>query len=653
MQHLAPFPVVEHTPTELIQAVLPTDRRVLLFGEPGVGKSTLASALANKLTELSRDCWCLGADPGSPGFGIPGAVCLGLWERGEWRMQALEALCTLNAARFRLPLVERVRLLARQVVRKTLFVDAPGVVRGAPGGELLAALVDAASIDVVLVLTRSGKSPPLLDELRALPTEVVIAYACAGAHRPGKRTRARRRTHLWEDYLRSAEPREFALEAMQLLGTPPPLDVPEAWQGRQVALLEAGRTVTVGEVLALKGSVLRARMAPAGGEGTALLVRDAVRSGTELLSTAMQIGTDTVQYLPPPDIMPYSVSGDVGGPRPVARLGAASVILVNGVFGDPLLHLRLLHQRRSLLFDLGEAGRLPARIAHQITDIFISHAHIDHIGGFLWLLRSRMGEFLPCRLYGPPALADHIAGLLEGILWDRIGDRGPQFEIAELHDDYLKRCQLQAGRRERVPLDELPVYEGIMLDEPAFRVRVAVLDHGTPVLAFAFEPSLQIHIRKERLVNRRLEPGPWLTELKQHIAAGQREAPVRLPDGNVERVGPLADDLALLAPGKRLVYATDLADTSANRERLGKLAHRAHTLFCEAAFAETEVEQSVRTGHLTARACGEIAAAAGVERLIPFHFSRRYEDEPERIYTEVAAVCSRVVVPPFLPPGDA
>lgn len=51
---------------------------------------------------------------------------------------------------------------------------------------------------------------------------------------------------------------------------------------------------------------------------------------------------------------------------------------------------------------------------------------------------------------------------------------------------------------------------------------------------------------------------------------------------------------------------------------------------------------AVRTGHLTARACGEIATAAGVERLIPFHFSRRYESDP---YREVRAVCSRAVVP--------
>jgi hypothetical protein len=46
-----------------------------------------------------------------------------------------------------------------------------------------------------------------------------------------------------------------------------------------------------------------------------------------------------------------------------------------------------------------------------------------------------------------------------------------------------------------------------------------------------------------------------------------------------------------------------------------------------------------------ARACGEIANAADVQRLMPFHFSRRYEDTPQRAYAEVASVCWRTLVP--------
>jgi len=79
--------------------------------------------------------------------------------------------------------------------------------------------------------------------------------------------------------------------------------------------------------------------------------------------------------------------------------------------------------------------------------------------------------------------------------------------------------------------------------------------------------------------------------------------------------------------------------------RLESLAKDAHTFFCEAPFCEAYSAQSLRTGHLTTRACGEIATAARVERLIPFHFSRRYQDEPARVYAEVRAQCARAVIP--------
>ncbi|MGH7946104.1 MAG: hypothetical protein ACRD1R_09475 [Acidobacteriota bacterium] len=69
------------------------------------------------------------------------------------------------------------------------------------------------------------------------------------------------------------------------------------------------------------------------------------------------------------------------------------------------------------------------------------------------------------------------------------------------------------------------------------------------------------------------------------------------------------------------------------------------SFFCEASFIEADRAQAERTGHLTARACGEIATAMAVVHLIPFHFSRRYDGEPERVYEEVRAACPRLVAP--------
>lgn len=639
------IPQLHADPRALLDAILAGDRRVLLVGPPGAGKSTLVAGLATTLLQQGRTCRCLGADPGSPLFGVPGAVCLGRRERAAWKVDVIEALCTLDAGRFRLPLVAAVRRLAATVDDGVLLVDGPGVVRGVAGAELLSALVEAAAIDVVLVLMRAGRVLPLRHELQALPVDVYAVPAAVEASRPGKRARATRRTAQWDEYLANAAEHVLDTRQLTLTGTPPPLDVPGNWTGRQVALLAGAQTLAMGEVLALEGEQLRLRLPADVGHPRSLLVRDAARRADGFLGTVEPFASDRFAYLPPPDIAPHAPSAAVTGPRPAGRVGGLSVCLVNGVFGDPLLHVRLRHRRRSLLFDLGEGARLPARIAHQVSDVFISHAHVDHIAGFLWLLRSRIGETSLCRLYGPPGLAANIDGLVRGILWDRVGDNGPRFEVIELHGATRCRYAVQAGRPGFTLLEETVAIDGVMLAETGFRVRATTLDHVSPVLAYVLEPVREINIRKDRLKTRRLSPGPWLGELKRHLQAGKVEAHIVLPDGSSERVQALADELVLISPGKKLAYATDFADTADNRARLLELVHNAHTLFCEATFCEADTDQAGRTAHITTRACAEIAEAAGVARLVPFHFSRRYEKDPAAVYAEIAANCRAVVVP--------
>ncbi|MFP5506379.1 MAG: MBL fold metallo-hydrolase [Gammaproteobacteria bacterium] len=351
------------------------------------------------------------------------------------------------------------------------------------------------------------------------------------------------------------------------------------------------------------------------------------------------------EYHPPPEVTPFLRAAAAGGPWITAEVGNLSVILVNGVFGDPLLYARLRHARRSLLFDLGASLRLAARVAHQVSDVFISHAHLDHIGGFFWLLRARIGLAQACRLYGPPGLARHVESLVDGVLWDRIEERGPRFEIHELHGDRLRHYAIQVGKGGLRACGEDIVGDGVVRAETGFRVRAVTLDHGTPVLAYAYEPAEQINIRKDRLRAHGWEPGPWLNALKAQLLAGETAAPVRLPDGTTAAAGILGAELALRRSGRTLVYATDFADTPANRAALVALARGAHTLFCEAAFLAADADRAAHTGHLTTRACGEIAAAAGVTRLVPFHFSQRNSACPERIYAEIRAASPQVAVP--------
>ena len=635
--------VLPNSAAAILDHILPVSQRILFFGPPGSGKTTLSKALASQIGNTQRHCHGICADPGSPGFGQPGSVTLAEWHQNHWQLIASEALCSLDAGRFRLPLISAVRHLARISIDALLLVDGPGVVRGVAGRELLTGLIDAADIDTVLILTSKRQPIPLENELNSLGINLYMVRPDNAAVRPGKRSRARYRTQLWDSYLESGEVVQTELNAFNLLGTPPPLEESMAWVGRQVALLKGQRTLAMGEIQQLNRNILTLKLSGKLAEANNLLIRDARRNEQGMLETAESFAAARFEFIPPSTSQ--SDIEESGGPRVVGRVGSLDVTLLNGVFGDPLLHLRIRHKGRSLLFDLGEGGRLSARLAHQVTDVFISHAHMDHIGGFQWLLRSRLGEFPPCRLYGPPGLARHIAGFIQGFLWDRIDNRGPSFEINELHGNIVKRFQIQAGYAEINKLEEVRITDGILLREPGFQIRAVQLDHQTPVLAYAFEPDMEIHVRKDRLAARGLEPGPWLTSLKQALLADQPSTLIELPDSTREKAGILAQDLTLISPGKKLVYATDLADTKSNREILIGFAKYAHTFFCEATFLESDIKHAIRNGHLTTRACGEIATAARVGRLVSFHFSRRYAQYPDEIYAELKAACDRVIMP--------
>ncbi len=538
--------------------------RLLFVGAPGTGKSTLVTALADRV-EGAR---VLHADPGQPAFGPPGAVALAARRGGGWDVRAVEGLGTLDALRFRLPLVEAVARLA--AFEGPLLVDAPGVIRGGPSEELLSALARVTGARAVVVLSAKGEVPAALAHLE------VIHRAPDALARPGSdAARVRRRTAAWDAALAGAVPLELA--GVRVLGAPPREEA--AWRGRQAVLLGAdGATLALGEIEARDGERLRLRCPPVGAPVTAVVVRDAQRDARGALRSAPRPGAPK----PPPG--PVEGTGTRGVPLPTRRGGRrARPVLMNGLFGDPMLHLRLARGRRSLLVDAGACADLPSRIAHQVTDVFATHAHMDHFAGLAWLLRRRVHTPAPCRVVGPPGTAARVAALCDAFTWDRVGRDGPRFLVGDFEGDVVRWSEVRAGRALPEPADVTTAPGGCVLAEEDVRVRAVSLDHGTRVLAWRYEDRGQV-----------------------------------------------------------VVYATDLADTPENRAALVDLARGADVLVLEAHFTAADAERARATKHLTTRACAEIAREADVALLVPFHFSVRYEGEVEGVYAEIAAVFPRI-----------
>ena len=608
------------TPDAVAERLQSASGPVLLLGVSRSFVAELARATGREVVT---------ADIGAPLFGAPGAIGTGRYEGGGWKLLRIEALCTLDAARFRLPLL----MALQRAASGDALVQLPGITRGMAAAELVTGAITLLGAGTVLLGSDEAEAA-LVHELAAGGVEWLRV---AGEQDPSRDRTGR--TGLWDDYLEEATTSTVALDDVSLLGAPPPVEAMQAWPGRQIAFLDAEqRTLALGEALGIEGHEILVKAASFDKQDVrAILTRDARRSADGLLATDRRAPMSADDTQPDLEAKDY-----VTAASRTLSLSSAKAALVNGVFGDPLLHIRLRHLKRSLLFDLGDSARLPARIVHQVSDVFISHAHFDHIGGFLWFLRSCLGSPVPRRLFGPPGLVGHIRGMLGGIHWDRIGERGPVFELTEVGESETVSYRLKVGVDGLEPLGTRPLRDGVLVDDVAFRVRATTLDHGIPVLAFAFEEARVFQVRKDALVKSGYEPGAWLSTLKTHLHRGEREADVELPDGSSRCVEALAHELVLERPGSKLCYATDLDDTASNRERLAALAQDAAIFICEASFHSNDAHLARATQHLTARACGEIAATADVRTLVPFHFSKRYQNDVGPLYDEVRAAFPRV-----------
>lgn len=321
-------------------------------------------------------------------------------------------------------------------------------------------------------------------------------------------------------------------------------------------------------------------------------------------------------------------------------------ILINGRFGDPALFVGALFERRAIQFDLGDITALPARNIRRIEHVFVSHAHIDHFIGFDFLLRVLVGREATVKLYGPAGFIDRVGHKLQAYQWNLV-DRflcDLVFTVTEV--DATNSAATTQFRLKNAfaaePLGARQLSEGVIQSEPIFRVTMAILEHRTPCLAFALEEAAHVNIWKNRLAERGYPVGPWLRELKRAVIEGRSgDHRIDVPEaaGAETRPMPLGalSDFLSVTRGQKIGYVTDAADTPGNRKAIIDLVRGADLLYIEAPFAETDAALAAERAHLTTRTAGEIARAAGVRRVEPFHFSPRYEGEEERMVTEVMA----------------
>ncbi len=273
--------------------------------------------------------------------------------------------------------------------------------------------------------------------------------------------------------------------------------------------------------------------------------------------------------------------------RPTVRRGVACLAVQRG--GD------------LYLFDCGEGTQrqmMRFAVGFGVREIFISHMHADHYLGIPGLLRTM-------------SLQDRTEDLVV---------RGPAGAETAL------RAALQIGGDHlgfSVVVKGLEPEEEVSFGE--YSVRAFRTDHTAASLGFALVETDRLgrfDVTKARTAG--VPEGPLFGRL-------HHGHDVELPDGTQIKASDLVGHSR---PGRRLVYSADTRPCQTVRDA----ATGADLLVHEATFGNDDLQRAIETRHSTAREAAEVAAAAGVGRLVLTHFSARHSEQPGRLVAEARSV---------------
>jgi len=274
--------------------------------------------------------------------------------------------------------------------------------------------------------------------------------------------------------------------------------------------------------------------------------------------------------------------------RPTVERGVSSIAVVR--------------EGETFLFDCGEGTQrqmMRYGVAFSLRDIFFSHMHVDHILGVVGLMRTMalQGREDALRIWGPPGST-------------RV----------------LKRAETLGADRVDFPVEYRELSPGDCVRRDGYDIVAFGADHmRTPSLGFALVEALRLgRFNPDRARELGVPEGPLWGRLHRGFR-------VTLDDGReidpAELVGPTR-------PGRKLVITGDTRPCEATVDA----SAGADLLIHEATFADEEAVRAAETGHSTAREAAEVAARAGVRRLVLTHVSARYSRDVTDLEREARAV---------------
>lgn len=249
-------------------------------------------------------------------------------------------------------------------------------------------------------------------------------------------------------------------------------------------------------------------------------------------------------------------------------------------------------QNHFFLIDCGEGTQIQLRKydinIHRIRHILISHLHGDHFLGLMGLLFTMHLQKRTSELH----LYSH-AGLDE-IITLQLKHSRSVLAFPVIFHTLEPECVQLVFEDDKVTIETIP------------------LVHKIPCLGFLFREK-----EKPRRIDKSLLPEGLLIRQLADLKQG---------NDVVDDEGKILyrNDALTLPPKRRRSYAY-CSDTAYHPPLAGQI-REVDLLYHESTFADEDLVKALETKHSTARQAAQVAAQAGVGRLLLGHFSARYKD---------------------------
>jgi ribonuclease Z len=313
--------------------------------------------------------------------------------------------------------------------------------------------------------------------------------------------------------------------------------------------------------------------------------------------------------------------------------------LVNTELFDPVVYVRVLNEKKALMFDCGRIEGLANRDILALDSIFISHTHMDHFIGIDQVLRIILHREKPMNIYGPEGITDKMLAKLHAYTWNLTQDYPLEIIIHEIleHETHVTNTQAQNGFS-IVSRNVQKRHGKTIAKAPRYCVESVILDHNVACLGFVLKEIFHVNIKRDVISKRGYVPGPWIGRLKECILSGETDEIIQVKTSREFKgisVKELTEDLVIITSGQKIAFFTDIGFSEENLLLIESIARNVDILYIEAYYLDEMRHLASKKGHLTARQAGLIARKLGAKRVFPMHVSPRYHTMLSKIRLEM------------------